>query len=134
MKTKITLVAGFAMALIMLAFQNSNAQATNEPAVKVVPAGGAIKVIYAQGGEQAVLVKFLDQDNIALTDRIDSKNFDKGFIKRYDIKSVKGDTFWVEVSTRDFSALYKLTRDSKKSTWQSTLESATYTYNLLASK
>lgn len=136
MKKKMTIVTGLATALFLLAFQYTNAQAINEPAVKVIPTNenGSVKVIYAHDNALPVEVKFFGEDGLVISDKISTESFDRGFIKKYDIQKLAATTYWVEVSTKEFSSTYKLVKSADRKGWQSILESTTYTYGLLASR
>jgi hypothetical protein len=136
MKKKMTLVTGLATALFLLAFQYTNAQSINEPAVKVIPTNetGSVKVIYSHDNTLPVDVKFYSEDGLVISDKINAKSFDRGFIKKYDIQKLTAATYWVEVSTKEFSSTFKLVKTADRKGWQSILESTTYTYGLLASR
>lgn len=133
MKTRI-LVLGLAVAaLSVLSVKVSKAQNLAEPAVKVLNANqNQLKVIYGYSSSQEVEVKFVGSEGIIETDRISGKDFGAGFIKKYDVRKLKGKAFSVEIDSKELSVTYKLT-PAKDGKWLAQLEKTTFNYPVVAS-
>ncbi|MFZ5970599.1 MAG: hypothetical protein ACOYXA_03310 [Bacteroidota bacterium] len=132
MKTRTLLtVAAFAAALLIST--GTNAQLSVEPQVKVIPTSerGIIKVVYAQPTSHAVDVKFIDNTGVFLTDRIQSHISEKGFIKRYNMARLKGETYTIELSSPEMTVTYQL-KESANQKWYAVLTSTTYNHALVA--
>lgn len=131
MKTKSTLVAGL-IVLLTTVFSASNAQSTN-PAIKVLPTtkDGIVKLLVVGTSDEAVNVKFFNQDGIAGIDAV--KSTTQGFNKKYDVRQIMNDdNFSMEVTTRGTSVTYKLAREKGKLVPY--LVQTTYNYPIVASK
>lgn len=131
MKTKLTLIAGLAIALVAAAV-TANSQSL-EPAVKIIPSAqdGIFKVIYGYESEQAVQVKFFNEQGLLKLDKIKAEKFENGFVKKYDVRNVTAGDFWIEVASANLTVTYKMA-EQKNRAYQPILESTTYN-NALAS-
>ena len=133
MKTQSIILAGLLMISGIVAAQ---AQEINEPAVKILPTTkrGIIKVLYAYNSGQSVLVKFFNEDGVLLTDKIKGKEFNNGFIKKYDVRNIATETFFVEISSETMSFIYKLTASADGKDLTPVLENASYKYPAVAAR
>lgn len=133
MKTR-TLIFGMVIAVIST-LTISTARAQDQPAVKVVPGleKNTIKVIYAYNTAESVDVKFLTGDGLFEQDNINGKNFEGGFIKKYNLESLKGGTFWIQVDSPELSVTFKMI-PSSKGKWTAQLEKTTYNHTALAKR
>lgn len=133
MKTKMILFGVMVAAVSAITVRTAQAQAPAEPAVKVVPIlhEDAVKVIYGYESNKSVEVKFYSADRNINNDLIRGKSFKKGFIKRYSLENLKGESFWVDVVSPEVSVTYLVT--SKDGKWSTQLERTTFNYQLLAS-
>lgn len=133
MKTKILALGVIVAALSMLSVKVSKAQALAEPSVKVMASNeDQVKLIYGYAGAHDVDVKFIGSDGLIETDHISGKDFDNGFIKRYNVKNLRGKAFWVEVESAELSVLYRLT-PARNGKWSAALEKTTFNYPTVAS-
>jgi hypothetical protein len=129
MKTKIAFVVTLAFGILSFAF------AQTDPSVKIIPTAqdGILKLVYGYPYSQSVEVKFYNQDGMLATDRINAKEEQKGFIKRYDLRQLSTGVYRVEVSTSQLSVTYKLV--GKKGTkWSAELEKSSVNYLTAASR
>lgn len=133
MKTR-TLIFGMVIAVIST-LTISTARAQDQPAVKVVPGleKNTIKVIYAYNAAESVDVKFLTSDGLFEQDNIKGKDFKGGFIKKYNLESLKRSTFWVEVDSQELSVVFKMI-PAKDGKWTAQLEKTTYNHIALAKR
>jgi hypothetical protein len=133
MKTK-SLIFGMVIA-ISAALSSSTAHAQDQPAIKVVPAmeQDYVKIIYGYNTVKSVTVKFLTNDGILKTDNIKGKNFEGGFIKKYNLESLKGSTFWVEIVSPEHAVTFKMI-PYKQGKWTAQLEKSTHNYGALAKR
>ncbi len=121
MKTK-NVVAAFIIAVCT--FAASGAFAQEQPAIRIYPSGENLKLVFGYDSKVPVLVDFYDSKGIFGSDKIDQTKFDRGFIKRYQLKRTDLKTFWVDVKSNEVSARFKLTSSDGK--WTSVLETVTY--------
>lgn len=129
MKTK-SILAG--LVILLSAAFTTHAQLI-EPAVKILPGSekGQLKVIYAYNSQNAVDVKFLGENGLLKSDRIQAGSFTNGFSKRYDVSRIKAKSFWIEVSSADLSVRYKMI-ESKDGKFVPYLEKTTINHPMVA--
>jgi hypothetical protein len=110
MKTNV-LIAGM---IVVLAAIGAAAQ-PNDSTVGILPGAepGLLKVIYAGGSQDMVLVRFINNDGLLITDRIRAEKFSHGFHKSYDVSRIQADRFWIEVSAGNRTVRYKLELNDK---------------------
>ncbi len=135
MKTK-TIIFGVAIAIIAtFTLSTSHAQTQEQPAVKVVPTNrqDQLKVIYAYNTNQSVEVRFLDSDRLVKKDIVKGKDFVGGFMKYYNVETMSGNAFWIEIESPELLVTYKMI-PSKAGKWTAQLEKTTYTYPTVASR
>lgn len=135
MKTK-TIIFGVAIAIIAtFTLSTSHAQTQEQPAVKVVPTTqrDQLKVIYAYDTNQSVEVRFLDSDGLVKNDIVNGKDFVGGFLKNYNVETMRGHAFWIEIESPELLVTYKI-MPSKSGKWTAQLEKTTYTYPTVASR
>lgn len=130
MKTKLIIVAGVFVALA--ASFAVSAQTIAEAPVKINPTTqkGVLNLKYAQATETPVTVKFFTDDRTIHSDKI-AGDFPGGFQRKYDLRHVKADKFWVEISSANLTVTYKLI-DSGDGSYTPQLEKTTYYHTLVA--
>lgn len=121
MKTK-NVVAAVILAVCTFAASGAFAQ---EPAITIYPSGDNLKLVFGYDSKVPVLVDFFDGKEVFGSDKIDQTKFDKGFIRKYQLKRPDLKTFWVNVKSNEVSAQFKLT-STGNGKWTSTLETVTY--------
>lgn len=133
MKTRI-LLAGVLVAAIST-FTVTSARAQEQPEVKIIPASekDVIKVIYGYEANATIEVKFIDADNVVFSDKVKAKNFDHGFMRKYDIGKFDSRDLWIEVSSPELTVTYKL-MPGDNGRWLAHLEKATYNYAVVAAR
>ena len=132
MKTK-TIIFGIVIAAISSISITTKAQ-LNQPEIRIVPVidPSVIKVIYGYDTKEAVKVTFTQADNkTILTDKIDGNDIKGGFQRKYNMRKLEEEEFWVEVSSPELSARYKVSHD-KNGKWSAQLEKTTYNYPIVA--
>jgi len=133
MKTRNLVCGALIVAVSALALVSAKAQ--TQPVVKILPGStkDIIKVMYCGKPNGAVTVRFTESDGAhILSDKIKDKNFEKGFLKKYQVNREQGDFFWVEVSDQDSFVRYKVFASSLEG-WSARLEKETYNYPVVAS-
>ncbi len=133
MKSK-AILFGLVVALLgIFAISQSHAQTVDASGISVLPAnrGDMIKVIYANEASETVEIRFLDADGLIKSDKINPESFEKGFSKKYKVKRLASDGFWIEVKNPELSVLYKV--DNKDGKWLAQLEK-TVSQRALASR
>lgn len=130
MKTISVMKAGLAV-LLSTVFFASNAQSTN-PAIKVLPTtkDGIVKLLVVGATDEAVDVKFYNDEGLVQTDAVKSKA-EEGFNKKYDVRQIMNRGFMMEVTAAGTSVTYKLAKS--KGRLLPYLVKTTYTYPLVAS-
>lgn len=133
MKTRI-LLAGVLIAAIST-FTITSASAQEQPEVKIIPASekDVIKVIYGYEANATIEVKFIDADKVVFSDKVKAKNFDQGFMRKYDIGKFDSRDLWIEVSSPELTVTYKLL-PGDNGRWLAQLEKATYNYAIVAAR
>lgn len=133
MKTRNLVCGALMVAVSALALTQANAQ--TQPTIKILPGEkDMIKVMYSGKANGSVIVRFAEGDGSSiLSDRIKSKNFNKGFLKKYKLNRDAGDFFLVEVSDRDTFVRYRVFSNAVNE-WSAQLEKETYSYPVVASK
>ena len=121
----------FSAALIILfnaVLTSVNAQVGSEPAVKILPSidKSIFKVLFAYSSEKSVDIKFFDENGLLGSDRIKGKNFGQGFLKKYDLSSVKSKSFNIEIASENVDVVYKMVESKDHKTFVPQLEKTTY--------
>lgn len=131
MKTKVILAG---MIIAVLAAWTVNAQAPDEPSIRILPAAeqGKVKLVYARDSRSNVDVRFMDESGLLKSDRIKAGSFEKGFIKKYDVSRIKNKSFWMEVRSADLTVRYKLVESRDGKSFVPYLEQTTYNHPLVA--
>lgn len=133
MKTRNLVCGALIVAVSALAFTQANAQ--TQPTIKVLPSSekDMIKVMYCGKSTGAVTIRFAEGDGSSiLSDKIKSKNFEKGFLKKYKLNRDTEEALLVEVSDGDAFVSYRLVANANNE-WSAQLEKETYNYPVIAS-
>jgi hypothetical protein len=135
MKTRNLVCGALVVAISALTLGRVAAQQT-QPTVKILPGSGKdmIKILYCGRQNGAVTVEFVEDDGASiLVDKIESTNFEKGFLKTYKVNRAHGDSFWAEVRAEGTFVRYKVFGNNFDE-WTAKLEKETYNYPVIASK
>ena len=120
----------------MVGFFTSHVQAqvTDEAAkIKILPSkAGILKVHYAMEINEPITVRFFNRDGVVATDVIEG-NYEKGLMKRYNVKNINTRDFWVEVSSSRLTVTHHVVPSKDKQSFASYLEKTTYNYPVVAS-
>ena len=120
----------------MVGFFTSHVQAqvTDEAAkIKILPSNaGILKVHYAMEINEPITVRFFNRDGVVATDVIEG-NYEKGLMKRYNVKNINTRDFWVEVSSSRLTVTHHVVPSKDKQSFASYLEKTTYNYPVVAS-
>lgn len=132
MKTKLIIAA---LAIVGLFSSQVQAQVGDEAArIKILPSkDGILKVHYALEINEPITVKFFDRDGILGTDVISGTHYEKGLMKRYNVKNINAKDFWVEVSSSKISVTHRVVPSRDKKSFASHLEKTIYNYPGVAS-
>ncbi len=120
------------IATLLFAGAKSNAQASEDSRVKILPTitPGVIKVHYAMETDAPLEVKFI-ADGVIRTDRIKKGHFPKGLSKRYDVTKVKDKDFRIEVISPRMAVTYYIVRSKDRQTFEPYIERTIYNNQLL---
>jgi hypothetical protein len=121
MKNKLMIIAIAAFALVGT---TSYAQSADESNVRILRTlkPGIIKLHYALETNEPLSVKFFTNAGLVGTDRITGE-FPKGFSKKYDVREISGQEYWIEVTSSRGATKYRVTPSGKKA-FTATLETA----------
>jgi hypothetical protein len=121
--------------VIVSAFQVNAQSSNNESKVKILrtPTPGIVKLIYGMEANEAVKITFKTQDGEVGADRI-SGTFPKGFMKKYDIRKINKEEFWVEVSSKSATFIYHVVPTHDNKVYATRLEKSVYHDELVALK
>ncbi|MBL6446053.1 hypothetical protein JMN32_07030 [Fulvivirga sp. 29W222] len=77
---------------------------------KILPSGerGIVKLLYVNPGESQVSINFYGKKGLLFNEEIKSNQFKNGFIKYYDLKSMKSGSYWVEIADSEMSIRYEI--------------------------
>lgn len=109
MKTKNLVCSAVIMVISALLLGPANAQA--QPTIKVLPGDtkDIIKVVFCGKPNGLVTIRFKEADgSTILSDKIDGKNLEKGFSKKYKVDREQNDLLWVEIRDKSTSVTYKV--------------------------
>jgi hypothetical protein len=73
---------------------------------------GIIKLHYALAVNEPLSVKFYNETGLVGSDRI-SGEFAKGFSKKYNVREIDGEAYWVEISSTRGSTTYRVDPNGK---------------------
>ncbi len=112
----------------------SNTQLPTAEFVKILPTTqrGVIKVMHAQESEIPVSIKFFTREGEVGHDHVAKNKYEKGFTKKYDVSTIDGKEFWIEVNSSASSVTYRVVPNKDKKTFDAYLEKISY-YHTVAS-
>ncbi|GAA0892018.1 hypothetical protein GCM10009122_16970 [Fulvivirga kasyanovii] len=86
-------------------------QQNSQIGAKILPTGekGLVKLLYVNPGEKQVSVNFYGEKGLLFNEKIKSNQFKNGFVKYYDLKSLKPGKYWVEIADSEISVRYEMT-------------------------
>ena len=121
------MLVGVVVAVIStLVISRAQAQVKDAPKVSIYQTvvQDVIKVIYGYNSEKSVVVNFLKADGLFETDVISGKDFQSGFLRKYNVEKLRGQPFWIEISSPELSVTFKMT-NLKNGKWAAHLEKTT---------
>ncbi len=117
MKTQVKIFATLFLMITSLAAFSVDPPNT-EKNVQVLPAeAGTLKILYINPDEKQVTVRIYNEQGLVFKDLVKIKDNEKGFIKRYDITSMKCDEFWVEIGDSDMASKFRVKKDADGNLW-----------------
>ena len=117
MKLKTTI---FAVALTVLsATVFANNGSTGDPVIKILPskAASTLKLLYVSDMKGSVLVNIYGDKGLVRRDRIRGKEFEGGFLRKYDLSDLKAGTYQVEIISEGMSVKYELSVNPDRPLW-----------------
>jgi hypothetical protein len=121
-------------AMILFAAINVNAQSQDDSRVKIMRTGepGVIKLLYAINTDEPLQVKFSTREGQIASDEIKGGPYPKGFLKKYDVRKINGNDFWIEVSSSNMTVVYRVVPARDRKTFIPYLEKTIYNHGLVA--
>jgi hypothetical protein len=112
MKNKLFILAIATFAFVGTA---SYAQSSEESNVKILRTSrpGIIKLHYALAVNEPLSIKFYNETGLVGSDKIHGE-FAKGFSKKYNVREIADEAYWVEVSSSRGSTTYRVTPQGNK--------------------
>jgi hypothetical protein len=122
-------------AMILFTAMSVSAQLRNDAHVKILgtPEPGVIKLLYGLDSQEPLNVKFSTHSGIVASDRIKGK-YPKGFMKRYDVRQISENQFWVEIASSNRTTVYRIVPSRDGKSFISHLERADYRQDFVAQK
>lgn len=132
MKTKITITLALMLTVTASALK---AQTAESPYVKILPGTDKhlVKVLYAKNTESPITVSFFNADGVVGSDKIKG-SYETGVMKTYDVHKIAGNEYWIEVSSKDVTARYRVVPTTDKSGFTAYLEKSSAVDSIVASK
>lgn len=86
-------------------------QQSNQTGAKILPSGekGLVKLLYVNPREKQVSVNFYGEKGLLFNEKIKTHQFKNGFIKYYDLKSLKPGKYWIEIADSEMLVKYEMT-------------------------
>ncbi|MEM7107525.1 MAG: hypothetical protein AAF519_04805 [Bacteroidota bacterium] len=133
MKLKTTIFAVALMILSTAAFANKGG---NDPVIKILPtpSPSMLKLLYVNDISGTVKVKFYKGTSLIKRDQIKGKEFEKGFVKRYDLSDLDAGIYQVEIACEGMSVKYELSINPDQPLWAKSWSSHLPSGQVIASK
>jgi hypothetical protein len=132
MKLKAIMIAG---AMIMFTAMSVSAQLRNDAHVKILrtPEAGVIKLLYGLHSQEPLHIQFSTRSGIVGSDKIKG-TYPKGFMKKYDVRQIIENEFWVEIASSNMTTIYRIVPSRDRKSFVSHLERADYRQDFVAQK
>ncbi|HEY0770477.1 MAG TPA: hypothetical protein VGD31_09075 [Sphingobacteriaceae bacterium] len=132
---KLTSMIMLVGAMVLFAATQVSAQSEDPSRVKILrtPEAGVIKLLYAATTEETLKIRFLTSDGEVSSDKIRG-SYPKGFMKRYDVKQLYGNHFWIEVASPTMTVIYRIEPSPDKKKFTPYLEKTVQNHELVAQK
>ena len=117
MKLKTTIFAVALTVLSAAAFANNGSN--GDPVIKILPTPTAntLKLLYVNDTDGTVQVKFYQGAYLIKKDKIKGKDFENGFVKRYDLSELEAGIYQVEIISDGMSVKYELSVNPDQPLW-----------------
>jgi hypothetical protein len=121
-------------AMILFAAINVNAQSQDDASVKILRTAdaGVVKLLYAMNTDEGLTVKFTNRHGEIASDEIKGGPYPKGFIKKYDVRQINSNDFWIEVSSPAITVIYRIVQSKDRKSFTPYLEKTIHNYEVVA--
>lgn len=132
MKTRMMIAAGMFFLFGSVCY-TAQAQNVGSPEIKVLP-GAEMRTLklLVVGTDENVEVRFIGPEGEILKDIISERNGLESFVKRYDVRQVGHQEFWMEINTAGLSTTYRIVSGGKSKRLVPMLAKTTHTYPVIA--
>lgn len=93
-----------------------------------------IRVVYAKEIKDHVTVTFRTTRGNVARDRIKGNDLPKGFSKRYNVCVLNRQDFWIEITSPEMTAIYRIVPQGDGERFTSHLEKTIYNHRLVATR
>jgi hypothetical protein len=127
----------FSLGMLLFLGNSLYAQTLDESRVRILPTinSNVLKVHYAIQTNEPLKVKFITKDGVVDCDKIKGGTYPTGVSKRYDVRNINDQDFWIEISSSLGSLTYKIVPSKDKQSFTPYLEKISHNpYLAVASK
>lgn len=124
----------FSLGMVLFLGNSLHAQQLlDESRVRILPTlnSDILKVHYAIESTEPLKVKFITDQGVVKSDKINGGPFPTGLSKRYNVRHINDQEFWIEVSSSLGSLTYRIVPSKDKRTFTPYLEKITRTQELV---
>ncbi len=117
MKLKTTFLAALLTVFSIAAFAGEPSKGV--PTIKLLPSKvpNVLKILYVNDRSDQVKVKLYNKKGLVKKDIIRPGNYNKGFVKNYDLSNLKTGRYWVEISVKGMSVKYEIQTTNNEPIW-----------------
>lgn len=105
--------------MVLFAAIGVSAQTQDDLRVKILrtPEAGVVKLVYAYNTDENLHVRFVTAQGEVASDVIRG-SYPRGFMKKYDVKELYKDKFWIEIASDNMTMIYRIvpSKDGKRFT------------------
>ena len=105
--------------MVLFAAISVSAQSQDDLRVRILrtPEAGVVKLVYGINTQDKLHVRFLTAQGEVASDVIRG-SYPKGFMKRYDVKEIYKNNFWIEIASDRMTIVYRIvpSQDGKRFT------------------
>jgi hypothetical protein len=121
--------------MVLFAAISVSAQSQDELRVKILrtPEAGVVKLVYGINTEEKLRVRFLTAQGEVASDVIRG-SYPKGFMKRYDVREIYNNKFWIEIASDKMTVVYLIVPSKDGKRFTPYLEKTIQNYEMVAQK
>jgi hypothetical protein len=121
--------------MVLFAAISVSAQSQDDLRVRILrtPEAGVVKLVYGINTQDKLHVRFLTAQGEVASDVIRG-SYPKGFMKRYDVKQIYKDRFWIEIVSDNMTVIYRIVPSQDGKRFTPYLEKTIQNHEMVAKK